>query len=75
MFTGVLTLSYIGETFYKMMDKLTQFEKNFEEVSELNKFLNVLKKFNHSKRLPLIFENKIIEFFDYKWRTDKNYCI
>jgi len=75
MFFGVLTLSYIGEAFYDMMERLKAFEKDYEETSGLHKFLMVLRKYNYSQRLPPKFENKILDFFDYKWKTDVGYCI
>ena len=48
MFFGVVTVSYVGPAFYDMMERLRAFEKDYEETSELHKFLMVLRKYNYS---------------------------
>jgi len=33
----------------------------------------MLRKYNHGQRLGYDFEQRLLNFFDYKWKTDRNY--
>ena len=46
MFLGVTIYSFIGNNFAKMIENLRNFENEFEESNELQKFFLILKNFN-----------------------------
>ena len=58
-----------------MFQTIKNFDSEYEETQELEKFFEVMKQFNGHKRLPITFEKRIIEFFDYKWAKDRNFYI
>lgn len=43
MFLGVTIYSFIGNNFSQMIENLKNFDKDYEESEELQKFFHVLK--------------------------------
>ena len=52
MFLGVVIYSFIGQNFSKMVQSLQNFDNEYEETQELEKFFEVMKQFNNFKRMP-----------------------
>jgi hypothetical protein len=75
MLFGTAIYSFVGGKFYDMIENLKNFDKEYNEMHQLQCFFEVMKKFNKGSRLPKEFEQKCITFFDYKWKNDRNYSI
>lgn len=72
---GVSLYSYIKDTFSEMILYIENFDNDYDETTELMSFLELFRKFNFGFRLKNQFERQLIEFFEYKWKNDRNYCI
>lgn len=52
---------------------LTDFDKDYENSESLENFLTIMQMFNEGQRLS--HESEIIDFFNYKWKNDRNLCL
>ena len=75
MSVGCVVYSYVGLTFHRMVEKIQNFDMDFEDSGELERFFEIMKWFNGGRRLPIKFERQILQFFIYKWNSDRNYSI
>jgi len=50
-------------------------DADLDDTDNLEKFLGVLINFNKNVPLKPEFRERIVRFFDYKWRVDKNQAI
>ena len=55
--------------------KKWQFFNKSKITFDLNFFFQVLAKFNYGAKIDPNITIKIIKFFEYKWKEDKNNCI
>jgi hypothetical protein len=51
LYIGVLLFSYILQGFLNMVEKMKNFNYDFEECDKLSDFIGILEKFNHGRRL------------------------
>ena len=56
---GVMIFSYIIGVFNQMMDNFRAMQADYEDEDELNKFFEVMKKFNSGRRLPPNYVTKV----------------
>ena len=64
--------SYIMSKFIEMMNFFNETGKDIEEKSDLTLFFNTLTYFNQKKEFDPKFKEKIEQYFDYRWKNDKN---
>lgn len=72
MLFGVAVFSYCLGIFIDILASFQDLSKEFDEGDELTKFLQVIQRFNGNKSLQPEFINRIQDFFEYKWKSDKN---
>ena len=72
---GVAIFSYIMGNFIEILDQFQKINEPLDEGHNLAKFICLLTQFNRGKPFNLKLANKIQEFFDYKWKFDKNQAI
>lgn len=75
MLFGVALFSYVQIVFKKMISDLMRFSKDYEQYYLLVNFLNVLKKFNHGRKLPDDITLRIREYMHFMWEEDRNLCL
>jgi hypothetical protein len=61
--------------FGHIMMNLVQVYAEIEEDDQLSMFIGLLEKFNHREPMKQGYKEKIRDFFDYKWKKDKNICL
>jgi len=57
------------------MRELRNFDKNYDESGQLNLFTQTLAQFNGNMPLSSNFISDIDEYFQYRWRMDKNLAV
>ena len=72
---GVATFSYVLGEFLDIVNKFTEFDREYEEAYQLDKFFGTLQKFNENIPISEKLTMKIQEFFSYKWSEDKNLAL
>lgn len=55
-----------------MIARITNFNKEFDDSSNLQRFINVFRKFNSGIRIKPKIEAEIQQFFEFKWANDRN---
>lgn len=61
--------------FSEILAKIKDMNKDLDDSDNLSKFLGVMCKFNHNKPMNEKIKNEITEYFDYKWKNDRNMAI
>ncbi len=61
--------------FIQLLKKFLNLDIEFDDSENLNFFFQVLAKFNLGAKIDQIVTSKIIKFFEYKWKYDKNNCV
>ena len=69
---GVAIFSYIMGNFISILDQFKDFNKELDDGDGLSKFFGVIWKFNGDRELNLTLKRQIEDYFDYKWKFDKN---
>lgn len=69
---GVAIFSYIMGNFISILDQFKDFNKDVDDGDGLAKFFGVLQKFNGDKPVNIELKRNIEDYFDYKWKFDKN---
>jgi len=72
---GVAIFSYIMGTFIEILDEFKNSNAELDDGDSLSKFFQVMARFNGDKQLPEKQIDNIMQFFDYKWKMDKNQAI
>mmetsp|Transcript_14068 Transcript_14068/g.21935 ORF Transcript_14068/g.21935 Transcript_14068/m.21935 type:complete len:120 (+) Transcript_14068:119-478(+) len=72
---GVSITSFIMDNLNKMILQLNSIQKPYEQNNEMSLFLGTLEKFNGSKKLLPDHQQEILEYFEYRWRFNKNNAI
>lgn len=50
-------------------------DDDFDDGIELTRFFGILRHYNREQDIDEHHRKKIVEYFDYKWRNDKNIAI
>ena len=72
---GVAVFSIVMGNFIEISDSFMSMNEEFDDGDNLSKFFGLLKKFNKGQSIQLEMKNNMEEFFDYRWRNDKNQSI
>ena len=64
----------------EFIEQILEFKDHIESVDvvishhdeEIDRFLDLLKLFNYSQRIPKKIENEIFDYFNYKNQKDRN---
>jgi Na+-transporting NADH:ubiquinone oxidoreductase subunit NqrC len=72
---GVSIFSFIMNEFVNMITVIQNFQSDFDESDNLNKFFGVLEKYNNNHPINLDLKRKIESHFNYKWKSDKSMAI
>lgn len=72
---GVATFSYIMSIFIDILTNFQQINDEFQEDQKLTRFFGLMRRLNCNKDLNPKTKNKIIDYFEYKWRMDRNQAI
>jgi hypothetical protein len=72
---GVAVFSIVMGNFIEISDSFLSMNQEFDDGDNLSKFFGLLKKFNKGQSIQLEMKNNMEEFFDHRWRNDKNQSI
>jgi len=72
---GVAIFSIVMGNFKDILEEIKMMNADLDDSENLSKFLEVMAKFNQNKPIKEKFKNQITEFFDYKWKNDRNMAI
>jgi hypothetical protein len=72
---GSIVFSLLMGVFIQLLKKFLNLDIEFDDSENLNFFFQVLAKFNYGVKIDPDVTIKIIKFFEYKWKEDKNNCI
>lgn len=72
---GVAIFSVIMQKFIEMIDNYKVINADLDEGDELAKFFGLLKKFNNGKSIDEKFKDKLEQYFEFRWKYDKNQSI
>mmetsp|Transcript_29156 Transcript_29156/g.43924 ORF Transcript_29156/g.43924 Transcript_29156/m.43924 type:complete len:160 (+) Transcript_29156:1123-1602(+) len=72
---GVTIMTYVVERMIKMIDRLSAFDKTFDDQARLAEFFGTLEKFNGGECLNPKFRGRIERYFEYRWKENKNQII
>ena len=72
---GSIVFSLLMGVFIQLLKKFLNLDIEFDDSENLNFFFQVLAKFNYGVKIDHNVTIKIIKFFEYKWKEDKNNCI
>jgi hypothetical protein len=72
---GVTVFGYIMGNFTDIIGQMSEINTSFNDDENLTKFFSTLKKFNHNKDIKLEFAEEIEDFFQFKWKFDRNQAI
>jgi hypothetical protein len=61
--------------FIEVLNKFLNLDIEFDDSESLNFFSQVLAKFNYGANIDQKIYKKIVLFFEYKWKNDRNNCI
>lgn len=70
LFGGVISFSLIQGQLFDMIYKVQIANQDYDDSDNLQKFMLQIKRFNQGVNLS--FESEIYEFFEFKWKHDKN---
>ena len=68
---GVSIFSIIMSSLIEMLEDFLTFQADLGDGDLLNKFIGCMKYYNGNKSLNKKLIDKIEQFFDHKWNTDK----
>ena len=69
---GVAIFSYIMNEFSDTMDIRLKVNEDLDDSDNLNKFFDCIKKFNNGVTMDEHLQERIQQFFEYKWKADMN---
>ena len=72
MIVGVLMTSLIMENLNRMLFTLKESNKEYEEYGNLNLFINVLARFNGDVPIDQKLDDRIVQYFKFRWAKNKN---
>ena len=72
---GVAIFSIVMGNFIEIFDSFIGMNKEFDEGDMLSKFFGLIKQFNKGQSIKNDMKIRIEEYFDYRWRNDKNQSI
>jgi hypothetical protein len=72
---GVAVFSIVMGNFIEISDAFLSMNQEFDDGDKLSRFFGLLKKFNKGQSIQIEMKNRIEEFFDHRWRNDKNQSI
>ena len=72
---GVAIFSLFMGTFIEMIDKYKAVNAELEHGDELARFFGLMKHFNGDNDIRLDLKRSIEEYFDYRWKNDRNQAI
>ena len=72
---GVLTTSFVMDNLSNMLNQVRMERKQYEESTGLSQFFGTMKRFNHDKSIPQVVQNKIENYFHFRWQNHINLAI
>ena len=75
LLSGVAIFSYIMGNFIEILEKYKAFNKDYEEGEQLSRFFGAIKAFNNDQDMLEEHKLYIEEYFDYRWKNDKNVAL
>jgi len=72
---GVAIFSIVMGNFSDILQQIKDMNADLDDSETLSKFLAVMTKFNLNKPMKNKLKVEIIEYFDYKWKNDRNMAI
>ena len=75
LFIGVGVFSYIMSEFTEILKSIWTLNEDVDQGDELTQWFGLIKRFNQSKPVSMDFKLKVEEYFDYRWRNDKNLAV
>jgi hypothetical protein len=72
---GNMIFGYIIGNFNEMIDELKNFNQDTDDEENLNRFFNLLSRFNKNRQIPEEIKFKIEKYFEYKWNNDRNVAV
>jgi len=75
MLFGVTMTTFLMDNLMSMINKIRTLNNNYEESQMLALFFGTLKRFNGNSPLPKEIQQRIEEFFLYRWQCDPNLAV
>lgn len=72
---GVAIFSIVMGNFIDIFDSFLRMNQEFDDGDNLSKFFGLIKQFNKGQSIKNDMKIRIEEYFDYRWRNDKNQSI
>ena len=72
---GVSVFSYQMGDILALIDDWNELHEVNEDGDNLNKFFNVLRKYNLGENVDIGFQQAIENHFSYMWDTDRNFAV
>mmetsp|Transcript_10851 Transcript_10851/g.18162 ORF Transcript_10851/g.18162 Transcript_10851/m.18162 type:complete len:747 (+) Transcript_10851:337-2577(+) len=72
---GVAIFSFMMGIFITILDQYQNLNADLDDGDKLSKFFGLQRNFNDKMPLKLEFKERIEQFFDYKWKNDKNQAL
>ena len=69
---GVAIFSMIMGNFIDIIGEFMAFYDELDDSENLEKFFNILRKFNNDEPLSEEFKDRIMKYFEYRWVNDQN---
>lgn len=69
---GFVIFIYIISQYISMINTFIDFNKEIGDGEKLSQFFKVCEKYNDNKPLNFQLTKQIEQFFDHKWKNDKN---
>jgi len=68
---GVAIFSYIMGNFIEILHDFQKVNEHIDYGDQLDQFFGLLKRFNNNKNFNANFTERILQHFEYRWRTNK----
>ena len=57
-----------------MLLSYNDLHEQYEESDQLIRFVDVLKKFNKNEPIDIKIQNRLVKYFDYRWKNHRYHC-
>lgn len=75
LITGVAMFSYILSIFIQILAEFSLLLEELDDSDNLVKFLKIIQRFNGGRPLEADLNERICEYFEFRWRFDRNQAI
>ena len=72
---GVAVFAYVMGNFLEILIVIKNIGEDLEDGDALAGFLGLLKEFNKDEDIKLCLKEEIEDYFDYRWKNNKNWSV